>query len=87
MPVTPEELEAAIRAVIPVTHVQVEDNSSGCGENYTVTIVSEIFEGKTTLARHRMVNKVLNEQIAQIHAFAQKTFTPQQWEDAQKRPA
>jgi stress-induced morphogen len=42
MPVTPEELEAAIRAVIPVTHVQVEDNSSGCGENYTVTIVSEV---------------------------------------------
>jgi len=42
MPVTPEELEAAIRASIQVTHVQVEDNSSGCGDNYTAIIVSEV---------------------------------------------
>ncbi|KAI0297039.1 hypothetical protein B0F90DRAFT_1918874 [Multifurca ochricompacta] len=30
------------------------------------------------------VNQVLKTQIAQIHAFTQKTLTPQQWEDAQK---
>lgn len=42
MTVTPEELEAAIRAAIQVTHVIVEDNSGGCGEKYSVLIVSEV---------------------------------------------
>ncbi|KAH9982025.1 bola-like protein [Russula compacta] len=84
MPVTPQELEAAIRAAIQVTHVEVEDTSSGCGESYSVLIVSKEFEAKTTLARHRIVNQVLKTQISQIHAFTQKTWTPQQWEDSQK---
>lgn len=42
MTVTPEELEAAIRAAIQVTHVEVEDNSGGCGEKYSVLIVSKV---------------------------------------------
>jgi stress-induced morphogen len=42
MTVTPEELEAAIRAAIQVTHVEVEDNSGGCGEKYIVLIVSKV---------------------------------------------
>ena len=42
MPVTREELEAAIRAAIRVTYVNVEDNSGGCGEKYSVLIVSEV---------------------------------------------
>ncbi|KAI0258153.1 bola-like protein [Gloeopeniophorella convolvens] len=79
MPVSPADLEAALRAAIPVAHMEIEDNSSGCGDNYTVLIVSEAFEGKTTLARHRMVNELLKAQIAQIHAFTQKTLTPKQW--------
>ena len=42
MPVTREELEAAIGAAIQVTHVNVEDNSGGCGEKYSVLIVSKV---------------------------------------------
>ena len=42
MPVTRDELEAAIRAAMQVTHVNVEDNSGGCGEKYSVLIVSEV---------------------------------------------
>lgn len=33
---------------------EIIDVSSGCGENYAVIIVSSAFEGKMTLARHRM---------------------------------
>jgi len=29
-----------------------------------------------TLKRHRLVNEFLKEQIAELHAFSQKTFTP-----------
>jgi stress-induced morphogen len=42
MTVTPEEIEAAIREKIQVTHVEVEDNSGGCGEKYSVLIVSKV---------------------------------------------
>lgn len=38
---------------------------------YEVIIVSSIFQGKTTLARHRLVNEQLKDEIAQIHAFTQ----------------
>jgi len=64
--------------------MKVEDNSGSCGDNYSILIVSKDFEGKTTLARHKMVNEALKTQIAQIHAFTQKTLTPQQWENSQK---
>lgn len=33
---------------------EIMDTSNGCGENYAVIIVSEQFEGKMTLARHRL---------------------------------
>jgi len=36
-----------------------------------------------TLARHRMVNSALKEEIAKLHAFTQKSYTPEEWE-AQK---
>jgi len=42
MTVTLEELEEAIRAKIQATHVEVEDNSGGCGEKYSVLIVSKV---------------------------------------------
>lgn len=33
--------------------------------------MSEEFDGKTTLARHRLVNERLKDEIAQLHAFSQ----------------
>ena len=48
-----DDLEAAIRSALPVSHLEIEDQSSGCGESYAIVLVSEAFEGKNTLARHR----------------------------------
>lgn len=45
--------------------------SGGCGQNFEVIIVSPLFEGKSTLARHRLVNHKLQEVIKDIHAFTQ----------------
>ncbi|KAI0684689.1 bola protein [Cytidiella melzeri] len=74
------DLESAIRTAIPVAHLEVIDQSNGCGENYAILVVSEAFEGKTTLARHRYINDLLRPQIAQMHAFSQKSLTPKQYE-------
>lgn len=81
MPIDISTLQKAIKRAIPVTHLEIEDTSNGCGENYSVLIVSEAFVGKTTLARHRLVNELLKDQIAQMHAFSQKTFTPDQYSE------
>ena len=42
MPITIAELEQAIRDAFPVTHLHIEDQSSGCGENYAVLLVSPV---------------------------------------------
>ena len=47
---------------------------------YEATIVSPQFEKKMTLARHRLVNATLKEEIAAIHAWTAKCFTPAEWE-------
>jgi hypothetical protein len=39
-----------------------------------------MFEKKTTLARHRLVNNELKTEIAAIHAWTPKCYTPDQWE-------
>ena len=65
-------------------HVQVTDESDGCGGKFSAVIVSPQFEGKALLARHRLVNSALEEELKTIHAFSQKTFTPDQWKKKQE---
>ena len=64
-------------------HVEVVDQSDGCGGKFAALIVSSQFEGKALLARHRLVNAALEEELKTIHAFSQKTFTPDQWKQKQ----
>ncbi|KAK0134788.1 BolA-like protein 2 [Merluccius polli] len=59
----------------------IEDTSPNrCAASFRALIVSSQFEGKALLQRHRLVNGVLAEELKDIHAFEQKTLTPQQWE-------
>ena len=41
--------------------------------------MSPLFEKKNTLARHRLVNAALKSEIAAIHAWSPKCFTPEEW--------
>jgi stress-induced morphogen len=78
--VTTESLTATLKEKLRASHVQVEDMSGGCGQAFSAIIVSDQFEKKTLLARHRLVNSVLKEEIAAIHAWTPKCLTPEQWE-------
>lgn len=51
---------------------------------YEAIIVSPQFAKKTSLARHRLVNTTLKQEIAAIHAWTPKCHTPEEWE--RKRP-
>ena len=69
------------RAIL--SQVQCTDTATpigGCGQMFEAIIVSAQFEKKMTLARHRLVNAALKEEIAAIHAWTPKCFTPAEWE-------
>ena len=79
-------IEERLRAGLAATHVEVIDEShlhaghagsrSG-GGHYRVVVVSAAFEGKAPLARHRLVNGLLAEELKHaIHALALTTMTP-----------
>jgi hypothetical protein len=47
-------------------------------------IVSPQFDKKSSLARNRLVNSALKAEIAAIHAWSPKCYTPEQWEVQRK---
>lgn len=80
MSLTADSIKSIIKDRLNATLVHVEDMSGGCGQAFAVIIVSPMFQGKNKLMRHRLVNNSLKEEIASIHAFTQKGFTPEEWE-------
>lgn len=42
MPSSAEAIETTLREAISVSHLEVRDDSSGCGEKFAVLIVSEV---------------------------------------------
>lgn len=60
------------------------DYIGGCGQAFQAIIVSPQFDKKNALARHRLVNSVLKEEIAAIHAWTPKCYTPEQWQKMQE---
>ncbi|KAK0517523.1 hypothetical protein JMJ35_000678 [Cladonia borealis] len=81
--ITPSSLEKTLTEKLNASHVDIEDMSGGCGQAFQAMIVSPQFEKKNSLARHRLVNSALKEEIAAIHAWTPKCFTPEEWEKRQ----
>ena len=82
-----EFIREKLQTVLEADHVEVVDESDGCGGKFSAVIVSTQFEGKALLARHRLVNSALEQELKTIHAFSQKTFTPDQWKKKQEEGA
>ncbi|CAN9506695.1 unnamed protein product [Ophioblennius macclurei] len=81
MAITTDLIRDKLLKELPAIHVDVEDTSPNrCAASFKVLVVSSQFEGKPLLQRHRMVNACLVEELKEIHAFEQKTLTPEQWE-------
>lgn len=79
MSLTTYILQQTIFARLPCEHVYVEDMSGGCGQAFAVIIVSDEFLGKNKLSRSRLINSLLKNEIAGIHAFTQKNYTNEEW--------
>lgn len=80
-------LESKLQQELQPTLLKVINESSqhnvpeGSESHFRVLIVSNAFEGLTTVKRHQRVYSVISEEIkSRIHAFSQQTFTPSEWE-------
>ncbi|KAL3270979.1 hypothetical protein HHI36_021482 [Cryptolaemus montrouzieri] len=83
--VTEEQIKNKLLKELRATHVEVKDESDGCGGKFSCVVVADKFEGKPLLQRHRLVNNILIEELKSIHAFSQKTYTPDQWEELKEK--
>ncbi|KAK4986676.1 hypothetical protein LTR66_007796 [Elasticomyces elasticus] len=58
------------------TRLEVQDISGGCGSMYGIEVVSAQFKGMPVIKQHRLVNKILGEEIKKWHGIQLKTRTP-----------
>ncbi len=69
-------------------HLQVINESNnhnvpeGSESHFKVIVVSPVFTGKNLLARHRMINATLVDELKEnIHALAIHTYTEEEWQE------
>ena len=74
--ITPEQLKVKLLELPGTISVNVEDESDGCGQKYTIEICSESFRGLSKLNAHRLVQKTIAEEREDIHALTLKTSCP-----------
>ena len=83
-----QSIEHKLKALEPL-HMEVVNEShmhnvpEGSESHFKVTVVSDQFDGKMLVARHRQVNALLAEELAgAVHALALHTRTPDEWFDS-----
>ena len=88
-PLSCKSIEAALRQGFEgIEFLSVEDLSDGCGDKYSIIIVTDAFEGVKLVDRHRMVNGtdgVLKNIMDNVHAMQLKTWTVAQYEKKMKK--
>jgi BolA protein len=81
-----EIIESELQAEFAPVHLEVVDEShmhsvgAGAQSHFKVVVVSEAFEGKPLIARHRAVNAVIDMDKHKIHALAMHTYAPSEWQ-------
>jgi acid stress-induced BolA-like protein IbaG/YrbA len=75
------EVKHLIEQGLPGSHVEVQDTTGG-GDHFEALVVSDAFEGKSSVERHQFVYAALGEAMRQrVHALALKTLTRAQYEN------
>lgn len=81
-------IESKLANGINAMHLEVVNESNnhnvppGSESHFKVILVSNDFEGQNLVARHRIINKLLAEELKHhIHALALHTFTESEWRE------
>lgn len=83
---TQATIETKLAARLHPLHLEVVNEShmhsvpANSETHFNVTVVAEAFAGQSLVARHRLVNETLAEELAGgVHALALHTMTPEEW--------
>jgi stress-induced morphogen len=73
---SPEQLQADLRAAFPEAQIAIED-LAGDGDHYRARIVSSAFKGLTRVRQHQLVYAALKGKMGgELHALALETLAP-----------
>jgi len=80
---TADDIRQLIAEHLACEHLVVD----GDGHHWYAVIVSTAFEGKRQIQRHQLVYATVREHMETeaLHALSMKTFTPDEWEQAQQQ--
>ena len=73
-----EQQEIINKITAQLSECEIEVKGADC--SFSVTIISSDFEGKNTLARHRLVNQAVADDIKSgaLHALSITALTPEE---------
>ncbi len=81
-----DDITEKLQTGLKPSHLEVINESHmhnvppGSESHFKVIAVTEAFEGKMLVARHRMINQLLADELAgPVHALALHTMTPDEW--------
>lgn len=80
------EIRDTLSRAFNVHHMELENESykhnvpAGSESHFKLTLVSNIFFGKTRVQRHQLVYGALTDQMPKIHALALHLYTDEEWE-------
>ncbi len=79
-------IEAKLAAGIALSHLELINEShnhnvpAGSESHFKAVLVSPEFEGKSRVARHRLVYRLLADEMREdVHALALHTYTEDEW--------
>jgi len=82
-----QAIESKLRAALAPAHLEVINESHmhsvprNSETHFKVVAVSDAFAGKTRVARHQAVNRLLADELAgPVHALSIQAHTPAEWE-------
>lgn len=84
-----DRIRDALGALSP-THLEVLDeshmHSRGLETHYKAVVVSDAFDGTSSVRRHQAVYAAVGGLMGEIHALALHTYTPAEWAEQGAAP-
>ena len=81
-----QSIETKLRGSLSPAHLDVINESHmhsvppNSETHFKVVVVSDSFAGKTRVARHQMINRLLADELAgPVHALSIQAHTPEEW--------
>ena len=81
-----QRIEDKLQSQLSPLHMEVTDEShqhsvpEGAESHFKVVVVSETFAEHKLIGRHRLMNRLLGDELASgLHALALHTWTPEEW--------